>query len=224
MKVILVGGDQVGFFLIQELLDAGHDLTVIETRLEACEQLNRELDVRVFHGDGTHQEILEAAGARNADILVALTGKDENNLIACLVAKRKLNIPMTVAKVNNPKNREIFIRKGVDRSFSSTEFLVSMIEQEVSLPGMHIAFDVPGTAMQIVEFCLDQQSLACGQTLQDYRFPRNSKLVLLTHPDGQVELPRGDLQMQAGDRLLLICQAQDQEEVWKAMVQVEERK
>lgn len=221
MKVVIIGGDKVSYYLIHALVENGHDLTVIENRIEACERLNRDLDISVFHGDGTHLETLERAGARSADVLIALTGRDENNLIACEIAKRSLGIRTTVSKVNNPRNRDIFVRKGVDKSFSSTQLLVDIIEQEISFSGMHTAFSVPGNTMEIVEFILSEESDAVGQMLQDYRFPRGSKLVLLTRRNGTVELPRGDLVMQGGDLILLICKEKDKESVWKRMVHPE---
>lgn len=221
MKIIIVGGDKVSHFLIRALADRPHSVTVVENRLEACERLNAQFEIPVFHGDGTHLEVLEQAGAKQADMLIALTGRDENNLIACELAKKSLGIRTTVSKVNNPRNTEIFKRKGVDKYFSSTQLLVDIIEQEVDYAGMHTAFSVPGNMMIIVEFYLSEHSDAVGQTLQSYRFPRGSKLVLLTRTNGSVEMPRGDLEMHAGDRILLICKEKDKESVWKRMVHPE---
>lgn len=222
MKLVLVGGDKVSYFLIRALVDKKHDITVIENRLEACERLNRDMEIKVFHGDGTQIEVQRQAGVDKADMLIALTGQDQNNLIACEVAKRAFHVPLTVSKVNNPKNRDIFVLKGVDKSFSSTQLLVDIIEQEVELPGMYTAFSVPGNSMEIVEFVLSPKSKACGKNLIEYNFPRGSKLVLLTRANGQVELPRGDLVMEGGDLLLLICKEKDKIAVWEQMVHVEE--
>lgn len=222
MKIVIVGGDKVTYHLVKALADSEHDIIVVENRLAACERLNSDLNVTVFHGDGTDLAVLRMAHAREADVFIALTGKDENNLIACMLAKESLKAKTTVAKVNNSKNRDIFTLKGIDKSFSSTQILVDLIEQEVEFKGMRTAFSVPGNPMEIVEFILSPLSDACGQSLQAYNFPGESKLVLLTHANGQVELPRGDLQMQAGDVILLICHQKDKERVWRRFVHPEE--
>lgn len=219
MRIFIVGGGKLAYYLIKTLKPGRHDITVIELEKTVCERMASEFeDVRVFQGDGTSIRMLEQIDCQDADFYVAVTGKDENNLVGCEVAKKRFGVRRTVARVNNPKNVDMFNRLGIDRVYSSTQLLADIIEQEIDFSGMRTIYTFKETGKTIVEFALSEHSSAVGQTLLQYDFPRESKVVMLTRPDGTVEMPRGDLLMKAGDMMILVCDPDDFGAIWKSMV------
>ncbi len=161
---------------------------------------------------------LDEIGCHGMDFYVAVTGKDENNLVGCEIAKKKFQAKITVARANNPKNIEMFNLLGVDRVYSGTQILADIIEQEIDYIGMRVVFSIENTTKSIVEFKLSPRSAAIGKTLQEYVFPGSCTVVLITRENGQVEMPRGDLVMQAGDVMLLTCDEKEYDAIWRSMV------
>lgn len=219
MRIIIVGGGKVAYYLVKTLQPGKHNITLIELRKDICEKIATDYEVDVYNGDGTNIDMLEQANCQNADFLIAVTGKDENNLIACEIAKKKFNVKQTVAKVNNPKNIEMFIRLGVDKPVSSTQMLADIIEHEVEYIGMRIAFKIENTSKAIVEFNISNKSFAIGKMLKEYDFPGASRVVMITRQDGKIIMPNGEIIMNAGDKLLMICDEGMYDLIWKNMVQ-----
>ncbi len=218
MKVIIIGGSKLSYYLVKTLQAARHEVVVLESRKELCEKLANELEVDVFFGDGTNIVMLEQAGARNADFMVAITGKDENNLIACEIGKKKFNIKQTIAKVNNPKNIEMFYKLGIDKPVSSTQIIADMIEQEIEYEGMKTVFRISDSGKRIVEFSLSSKSNACNKTLQEFNFPGESKVVLITRKDGEIIMPSGSVYMKAEDTILMVSDESHLDIIWRNMV------
>jgi len=219
MRVIIVGGGKVAYYLVKTLQPGNHHISLIELRKDICEKIATDYEVDVYNGDGTSIAMLEQANCENADYLVAVTGKDENNLIACEIAKKKFHVRQTVAKVNNPKNIEMFIRLGVDRPVSSTQILADIIEHEIEYEGMRIAFDIENTTKSIVEFVLSDSSAAINKKLMEYVFPGGSRIVMITRADGSITMPHGDVMMKSGDKILMICDQSMFDEIWQTLVQ-----
>jgi trk system potassium uptake protein TrkA len=132
MYVIVIGGGKVGYYLSKHLIERAYEVTLIEKDARRAEQLTSQLGEVVMVGDGDEMSFLATTGMERADVVVAVTGDDEDNLIACQIAKRKFNVPKTVARVNNPANVRIFKALGVDRSLSATEVLLDLIERELA--------------------------------------------------------------------------------------------
>lgn len=219
MRIFIVGGGKLAYYLIKTLTPYKHDITIIELEKEACERIATDFDdVKVFNGDGTSIHMLMGVDCDDADFYIAVTGKDENNLVGCEIAKKRFRVKTTVARVNNPKNAEMFNRLGIDRVYSSTQILADIIEQQIDYSGMRVSFSIEKTSKSIVEFILSPRSLAAGKTLQEYEFPGSSKVVLLTRSNGNVEMPSGDLVMQPGDIILLVCDEKEYDMIWKSMV------
>ena len=219
MKIIIAGGGKLAYYLIKTLRPYRHDISVIELQKEQCERIATDFDdVSVYNGDGTNIRTLEEAGCTGVDFYVAVTGKDENNLVGCQIAKRRFHARLTVARVNNPKNIEMFNRMGVDRVYSGTQILADIIEQEIEYNGMRVVFSIEKTTKSIVEFKLSAHSPANGKTLLEFDFPGSSNVVLITRQDGTVVMPRGDLVMHAGDTMLLSCDESAYEAIWRQMV------
>ena len=219
MRLIIIGGDKVTFYLVNLLAEKDIDITVIETRLEVCRHLADQTEVTVFHGDGTNREVLAQAGCANADMLIALTGRDENNLVACQLAKHDFGAKTTLAKLNNPKNRDAFNIYGVDRIYSSTEILADIIDWDIEYDGMRVAYSIPGNTKYMVELDLSERSPAVGKTLAEYQFPVDITVALITREDtGEIVVPNGNVVMRAGDHMLLVCDKDDFDHIWRTMV------
>lgn len=219
MRIVIVGGGKLAYYLIKTLRPYKHQISVIETLKDVSERIATDFDeVNVYQGDGTTIRIMEESGCHNADFYIAVTGKDENNLIGCEIAKKRFNVRNTVARVNNPKNAEMFTRLGVDKVYSSTQILADIIEQDIDYEGMRSVFSIDKTSKNIIEFILSPKSEACNKNLAEFDFPGKSKLVLITRPNGTVEMPSGSLVMRADDTILLVCDENDYDAIWKTMV------
>lgn len=129
MNIIIVGGGKVGYHLMKSLRYK-NEMTLIEKQLKVCEKIAEEFDGEVILcGDGTSLEVLNDAGISQADVVIASTGKDEENLIICQIAKMNFGVAKTIARVNNPKNIEVFKELGVDKTVCSTAVIANMLEQ-----------------------------------------------------------------------------------------------
>ena len=135
MYVIVVGGGKVGYYLSKHLLDRGYEVTLIEKDPRRAEVLNSTLGEIVMVGDGDEMSFLATTGMERADVVVAVTGDDEDNLVALQLAKKEFNVPLTIARVNNPANVEIFKALGVDEAVSATEVLLNALERTVTERG-----------------------------------------------------------------------------------------
>ena len=131
MNAIIIGGGKIGYHLTGTLIEKGYHVSVIEESKEVCRQFANELDVSIIRGDGTVASILEEAGIKKADCVIAVTGRDEDNLVVCQMAKKLYNIKKTIAKVNNPKNEEPLKRLGVDIVLNSTDYISAQLEREI---------------------------------------------------------------------------------------------
>src|SRR5437764_10654976 len=128
----------------------------------------------VLEGDGAELTTLEAAGAARADVIVAVTGDDEDNLVICQTAKRLFSVPRTIARVNNPKNEEIFRKLGIDVTVSATNLILNIIEQEIPQRGMVHLFTIKHAQLAIVEATVEQGADVAGKALSEIEFHRNT--------------------------------------------------
>ena len=216
MKLVIVGAGKVAYYLIREFTRE-HEIIVVEQDEAAATRIANQLTAVVVQGDGTNAAVLEPL-CRGADMLIALTGKDENNLIACQVAKRHLHVPFTVARVNNPKNLEVMEKFGVDKSFSGTKVLAEMIEQEIDYLGVRIVHEIDNSDRVLIEFRLSALSQACEKNLLNYEFIAGSRVVVITTHDGLVITPDGTTVMHAGDLVMMVSTKNSLEAIWKEMV------
>jgi len=137
MYVIVIGGGKVGFFLARDLVDRGDEVTLIEKDAARAEWLEGQLGSIVMRGDGDEMAFLRTTGVERADAVAAVTGDDEDNLIALQLAKKHFNVPLTIARVNNPDNVQIFQALGVDQAISATEILLTALEPKLAEAETH---------------------------------------------------------------------------------------
>ena len=206
MFIVVVGGGKLGTYVAKSLLEQKHEVVVIEKdekkAARLCQFLNCEI-ARV--GDGCDPGVLEDAGVARADVVIADTGDDEDNLVICLVTKKKFSQPRTIARVNNPKNKQIFEELGIDSVVSGTEIVLSIVQQEVNVREIAPLMTFRGGNLELVRLSLPAGSPANNKRLSDLHLPRHCVIVALER-NGDVVVPDGETTIQAGDAMLIVMQ------------------
>lgn len=207
MYIVVVGAGKVGQYLVRTLLQKGHHVAVVEKRGEVCERLAEATAARVVCGDGTDVSALDQAGAGRADVLAAVSGFDEENLVVCLLAKEFFNVPRTVARVNNPRNERIFESLGIDRAVSVTTVMAHLIEETATLSDVLTLHYLERGKVEIVEVILSPASPVLGQNLSEVaqRLPEGVVFVSILR-GGHLIIPRGDTCFEAGDAVLAVAE------------------
>lgn len=216
MKIVIVGAGKLAYYLIREL-EAEHEIVIIDQDPQAALKFADYSIAEVINGDGSSYAVLKEA-CQGAELLVALTDRDETNMIACQIAEDHLGVPASLARVNNPKNKSIMEHFGVDHAFSETEILAQMIEQEIDYRGLRIVHRIQNSDHVLVEFVLSANSKACGKSMMEYKFIHDSRVVVIATKDGQTITPVGSTVMEAGSQIMMVCAQKDIEAIWKAMV------
>lgn len=203
MRVAVVGGGKVGYYLSKTLMEHGHDPMIIEINKEICSYIANDLEIPIFCGDGTSPEMLENAEVELCDAFVSVTGKDEDNLIACQLAKRKFHVKRTVAKVNNPKNLSVMLRLGIDIAVSSTDNIAKLIEREVDTTAIKQIVSINQGQSTISEILLPENYRLDGKTLSEIKIP-NEAIVISIIRDNVTIIPRGNTELKSKDKILIL--------------------
>ncbi len=177
---------------------------MIEIDRDLCHRVANDLDIPVICGDGTTIQVLEEAGARAADALIGVTGQDENNLVACQVAKRSFGIKRTVARVNNPKNVKLMKALGVDNPISSTDNIARLLEREVDASPIKQLMSLNHGETTLSEIDLPPDFKHNGKKLAEIKMPEESVVVSITRGE-QIIIPRGNTTLYSGDTIIIIC-------------------
>ena len=204
MRVCIVGGGKVGYYLAKTLLEHGHTPVLIEDDPAMCRKVADSLDLTVVCGDGTFAEVQESADVAHCSAMVAVTGRDEDNLVACQLAKQYFGIKKTVARVNNPKNAAIMKRLGVDIPVSSTDSIARLLEREVDASAIKQLVSVNRGKASISELEIPKESPLHGKTLGELNMPASSVMISITR-DGELIIPRGNTQLLGGDKVMVLC-------------------
>ncbi len=215
MRIILIGADKLTYFLGRRFSSKGYYLTIITPSEENAVSLSRRLKATVLTGNGSDPAMLQEAGAYQADVLLALTHKDQDNLIACQIAQDRYGVPKTVALVNDPENREVFEELGVSVAFSATEVLGSMIEQQTASADIRNLVPVADSGVTITEVVLEETSPAVGSAIKDLNL--QGAVVACVVRRGRVMLAKQRSYLHAGDRLLLIAEDERYGQVQKVL-------
>lgn len=214
MKVIVVGGGQVGSHIAKLLLEAGCGVKVLEPQKKALGKLQKELPPEVLViGSGTDSAVLEAAGIADADVFVAVTGADEINLVASTVAKFEFGVKRVIARVNNPKNDWLFsASNGVDVKFSQADILAHLVVDEIDIHNMVTLMKLNRGVYSIVQLSVEEGSLAAGKQVQELSLSQEIVFIAV-HRGNDVVLPRGNVELKPGDRILMLADEPGQQEV-----------
>jgi trk system potassium uptake protein TrkA len=215
--IIVAGGGKVGVNLARELYESGHEVAVIERDSARAAALSNKLDCPVFIGDSSTHDVLEAAGAAGARVFVAATGSDQDNLIACQVAKKVFGVPKTIARASNPKNEEVMARLGVDSTVSSTAIIQQVIERELPTVRIKTLLSLQDGAFQILEYPVDENSPAAGHLLRDIDLPPESNLIAILRGNTTV-VPRGETMLNEGDIVVALVNTEQEAQLRIALL------
>jgi trk system potassium uptake protein TrkA len=203
MYVIVAGGGKVGWNLARELIAKDQEVTLIESDHRRFRIVQEELEYAAAYGDATELWVLERAGIQRADLVIAVTGDDEDNILICQVAKEKYGVQRIVARVNNPRNLQHFKLLGIQPAVSATDLILRLIEHEVPEYGLVQLLALEEERLEIIEVEVGVGSLAAGQQVKDVVLPDGS-LIISVLRDGTGFVPKADSVIRAGDQVLLI--------------------
>ena len=203
MYIIVVGGGKVGYYLTIALLGEGHEVLVLEKDAKRCELIAEQLGSVVMRGDGCEARTLADAGTERADMLIAVTDEDEDNLVACQVAKHKFKVPRTIARINNPKNEALFKKLGIDVTVSSTNLILEHIQEEVPTHPLVHLLTLRGGALEIVEVRIPPNSPVVGKRMKEVVFPPDSVICLMIGGRG-AQVPTGDTILEADAQVIAV--------------------
>lgn len=203
MNVIIAGAGKIGYFLTKRLIAGKHTISIIERDKAICEELAKELEALVIHGDACDPRILAEAGIERADVLAAVTGEDEDNLIICQLAKERFSVQRTVGRVNNPDNEHTFSELGVDVPVDSTKIIAKIIEEEVSFSDFVNLMSFKRGKLAIVRVDLPKDSPVINKEIKEIELPPDSVLVSILRRE-EVIVPKGNTVLQAGDDVIAL--------------------
>lgn len=211
MYIVVVGGGKVGYYLTKTLVTEGYEVLLIERNPAKVATWSERFGAVVLQGDGTEVGMLEKAGVARADVVIATTGDDEDNLVVAQLAQHHFNVPKVIARINNPKNEEIFRKLGVTYTVSQTNIILNRIEEEIpNRPLIHLS-TLRHADLAIVEVDLDRGSPVVGKDIRAVRFPQDAVIAAIVRDDSLL-MPRGETRFESGDRVIAICH-RTQEEV-----------
>ncbi|MGE5197055.1 MAG: potassium channel family protein [Deltaproteobacteria bacterium] len=203
MYILIVGAGKVGYFLARRLCLNNHTVSIIDRDKAICEDIAKELEILVINGDGCDPLILEEAGVSRADVVAAVTGDDEDNLIICQLAKEKFNIQRTVGRVNNPDNEHAFAQLGIDVPIDSTKIIAKIIEEEVSFSDFVNLMSFKRGKLAIVRVDLPEDSPVINKKVHEIILPADSVLVSIVRGE-EVIVPKGNTVLKPGDDIIAL--------------------
>ena len=203
MFVLVIGGGKVGYYLAKELIESGHEVALMEKDPSRARHIADEIGSIVIPHDGCEGKYLAQAGCNRADVVAAVTGDDEDNLVICQMAKHHFDVPRTIARVNNPKNERLFRHLGVDELISPTRMILGSIEQDIPVHELlHLAALGEGE-LELIEAHLQGGSPAIGKATQDLQIPDGCSLFAVIR-DGIAMPLRPDTLLMEGDKVIAI--------------------
>ena len=206
MYVLIAGGGKVGANVTRSLLRQNHEVTIIEQRPDRFRVLEEEFDYRVQRGDATELHVLEKAGiGRPPDLLLAVTGDDEDNIVICEIAQKRYFVPKVIARVNDPRNQTHFDMLGVAPTVCATSSIMALIEHEVPESDIIRLLQLREDELEIVEVPIGEDSPSSGKRIEQLKMPDGTRLISVAR-EGRSEIATGATKLKPGDRVLAILQ------------------
>ncbi|TAK34650.1 MAG: TrkA family potassium uptake protein [Chloroflexota bacterium] len=212
MKILIVGGGQIGQHLAQYVHEDGHTAIVVEKARTQAEKLTEELGpaIKVMEGDGADPKVLESAGIRGADVVYAVTGDDEDNLVVCTLAKFEFSVPRVITRVKNPKNRWMYAEDmGVDLALNQVELMAKLLEEEMTVEHLVTLLRLQEGRIALVEETIGPQSKAVGRSIPELPLHGECIVVAILR-SGKPLLPTGQNPLQPGDRVLALTSVEQE--------------
>lgn len=211
MRIIIVGGGNVGYYLVKTLMAEKHHIMLIDNNRSRCERAENAFGgnyVEVTHGDGTSAECLRDAGIYDAEAFIAVTGQDQNNLVGCQLAKDYFGVKRTIARVKNPKNIRVFEQLGVDSVISSTARIAGSIDQELDWADVNTLLTRKATHVRVREALVDSNSPFSGKRLNEIGLPKGMIVVCVVR-DGEAIIPNGETMLSTDDNVVIMGNESD---------------
>jgi len=218
MLAIIVGGGRGGSYLARDLQGQGYQVKVLDRRPEVVAKLRQEIDSEVVCGNGTSPELLAQLGADQAQLVVALTRNDEDNLVVCRLAKHHFHVPRVIARVSNPRNEWLYTKSwGVDVAISQTHLTAKVIEEEIGMGELITLLKLNRGEAALVELRLPETSPYCGKPIRDLTLPAESVIATIVRK-GKLVIPRGDTTLEAEDEVLAVCTVASEQALKEALI------
>lgn len=217
MYIIVIGGGRIGYYLMKALLNEGHEVLVVERNATICRNITEEMGSVCIRGDGCEAATLAEVGTERADMLIAVTGDDEDNLVSCQVAKHKFNVPRTIARIRNPQNEPLFKKLGVDVTVSTTNIILEHIEEEVPTHALTHLLTLTDERLEIVHVKILPESPIVGKSVRQLSLPEESKLVLIIPKGRKPRLPTINTIFREGDHVIALTTHESEEALRKAL-------
>jgi trk system potassium uptake protein TrkA len=218
MYVVVAGGGKVGANVARSLLRMGHEVTVVEQEGGRFGTLEQEFEHQVHHGDATELYVLELAGIRRPpDLVIAVTGDDEDNLVICQLAREKYGVQKVIARVNDPRNQPYFDLLGISPTVSATSGILALVEHEVPEHDMIHLLELRKENLEIVEVMIDKDSPSAGKSVARLQLPEGSRLISVTR-NGSAQIADGDTELRAGDQVLAILEPGKEDELRRVLL------
>lgn len=206
MYVIIVGAGKVGYYLSKALVQEGQEVLVIEKDRKTAELLAEKLGEMVVYGDGCEIRTMTEVGMGRANVVVAVTGDDEDNLVICQMAKQKFGVQRTIARVNDPKNEELFRELGIDQTVSSTRIIFNLLEQQIETGQVIPLAALKKGEIEVVEADITADSPLTGRKIGQLDLPPNT-LIISVIRDDHAMIPHSDTKLRKGDSVIAIIKA-----------------
>jgi trk system potassium uptake protein len=218
MYVIVMGGGKVGANVARSLLRVGHEVTLIEQRLDRFQILEQEFEHQVHNGDATELYVLERAGmGRPPDLVIAVTGDDEDNMVICQLAREKYGVQKVIARVNDPRNQAYFDLLGISPTVCATSGILALVEHEVPEHDMIHLLELRKENLEIVEVSIDKDSPSAGKRIERLALPEGSRLISVMR-DGTSEIADPETELRPGDQVLAILEPGKEDELRRVLL------
>jgi len=216
MYIIIGGGGEIGYYLTKSLLGQGHEVLLLEKGASRFNTLAEGLGQAVVRGDACEARTMEEVGANRADVVIAVTGEDEDNLVICQMAKQHFNVARTIARLNNPKHEHIFQKLGIDITVSPTRTILSLIEAELPGPTFVSLMTLSRAGLEIIETRVPPDSPIVGKTLGAINLPRTGNLALIIRGSDYI-FPTSETIILANDEVYALVNREGEEALHKAL-------
>ncbi len=217
MYIIVVGGGKVGYYLTKTLLNEGHEVLLIERDRGKVETFSDRFGSVVLAGDGAEAVVLASAGAARAEVVIAVTGEDEDNLVVCQVAKQKFHVARTIARVNNPKNEQLFRLLGIDVTVSQTNYILNLIEQAIPERSFIHLLSLRHADLAIIEATISDLSPVAGRTIDDIELPVECVIAAIARGSHLI-VPNSGTEILPGDDVIAVTHREQEDELRRLLV------
>ena len=218
MYALIAGGGKIGSNILRTLLRLGHEATLVEQRRDRYEMLEEEFEHQIQNGDATEIFVLERAGiARPPDLVLALTGDDEDNIVICQIARERYGVPKVIARVNDPRNQDHFDLLGISPTVSATAAIMALVQHEVPEHQLVQLLELRKENLEIVEVELDDRSPSTNKRVEELDLPEGSRLISVMRA-GEAEIAVGSTRLEPGDQVLAILQPGKEDELRRVLL------